>query len=105
VQLRRSRGNPPPDPGNRIVIPTGAYPDFLLRAASDDHGCGSPQREPYALPQRHHSQQEFRGSVVEEPAVSPFPTLKSDLSHSSPLVIPTEVEGSAVRFAALSNPS
>jgi hypothetical protein len=27
---------------NRIVIPTGAYPDFLLRAASDDHVCGSP---------------------------------------------------------------
>jgi hypothetical protein len=25
-----------------LVIPTGAYPDFLLRAASDDHACGSP---------------------------------------------------------------
>jgi hypothetical protein len=25
-----------------LVIPTGAYPDFLLRAASDDHVCGSP---------------------------------------------------------------
>jgi hypothetical protein len=28
-------------PCYRIVIPTGAYPDFLLRAASDDHVCGS----------------------------------------------------------------
>jgi hypothetical protein len=28
-------------PCNRIVIPTGAYPDFLLRAASDVHVCGS----------------------------------------------------------------
>jgi hypothetical protein len=45
----------------RIVIPTGAYPDFLLRAASSDHVCGSPQREPNALLQRHHSQQEIRG--------------------------------------------
>jgi hypothetical protein len=24
-----------------LVIPTGAYPDFLLRAASDVHVCGS----------------------------------------------------------------
>jgi hypothetical protein len=29
------------DPCNRIVIPTGAYPDFLPRAASNDHVCGS----------------------------------------------------------------
>jgi hypothetical protein len=27
---------------HRIVIPTVAYPDFLPRAASDDHVCGSP---------------------------------------------------------------
>jgi len=27
---------------NRIVIPTGADPDFLLRTAGNDHGCGSP---------------------------------------------------------------
>jgi hypothetical protein len=27
---------------DRIVIPTGAYPDFLLRAASDVHVYGSP---------------------------------------------------------------
>jgi hypothetical protein len=26
----------------RIVIPTEAYPDFLLRAARHVHGCGSP---------------------------------------------------------------
>jgi hypothetical protein len=25
-----------------LVIPTGADPDFLLRAASSDHVCGSP---------------------------------------------------------------
>jgi hypothetical protein len=24
---------------NRIVIPTGAYPDFLLHDAGNDHGC------------------------------------------------------------------
>jgi len=61
-----------------LVIPTEADPDFLLRAASSDHVCGSPQREPYDLHQRHYSPQEIRGS---------------------------EVEGSAVRPAALSNPS
>ena len=27
---------------HKTVIPTGAYPNFLLRAASDDHACGSP---------------------------------------------------------------
>src|ERR1700761_297097 len=27
-----------------LVIPTGAYPDFLPRRASNDHGRGSPQR-------------------------------------------------------------
>ena len=59
-------------PRNRIVIPTGAYPDFLLRAASDVHLCGSPYREPHADPQRHGSPQEIRGSAVEGPAVS-FP--------------------------------
>jgi hypothetical protein len=53
-----------------LVIPTGAYPDFLLRAASDVYVCGSPQREPYADPQRHGSPQEIRGSAVEGPAVS-----------------------------------
>jgi hypothetical protein len=26
----------------RIVIPTGAYPDFLLRGTCQDHGCGFP---------------------------------------------------------------
>ena len=42
---------------------------------------------------------------MEEPAVSPPPTHNSNLSHLSPLVIPTVVEGSAVRPAAFSNPS
>jgi hypothetical protein len=28
-------------PSNRIVIPTGPYPDILLRIASDDRVCGS----------------------------------------------------------------
>jgi hypothetical protein len=31
-----------------LVIPTKAYPDFLLRDASNHHVCGSAQREPYA---------------------------------------------------------
>jgi hypothetical protein len=53
----------------RIVIPTGAYPDFLLRNASNGHVCGSPQREPHGVHQRHGSRQEIRGSVVEGPAV------------------------------------
>ena len=29
-------------PCNKLVIPTGAYPDFLLRAASNEQMCGSP---------------------------------------------------------------
>jgi len=29
-------------PSLPLVIPTEAYPDFLLRAASNDHVCGSP---------------------------------------------------------------
>ena len=32
-------------PGSTVlpfVISTGAYPDFLLHTASDDHLCGSP---------------------------------------------------------------
>jgi hypothetical protein len=58
---------------NRIVIPTGADPDFLLRTASKDHMCGSPRREPHAVDQRRCSRQEIRGSAVEGPAVS-FPT-------------------------------
>jgi hypothetical protein len=27
---------------HKTVIPTEAYPDFLPRRASNDHGCGSP---------------------------------------------------------------
>jgi hypothetical protein len=40
---------------NNFVISTGAYPDFLPRRASKDNGCGSPQREPHALHQRHYT--------------------------------------------------
>jgi hypothetical protein len=29
-------------PRYRIVIPTGAYPDFLLRGIREDLVCGSP---------------------------------------------------------------
>jgi hypothetical protein len=60
-----------------LVIPTGANPDFLLRAASDEYVCGSPQREPHGVHQRHGSQQEIRGSAVEGSAVCPaaFPNL------------------------------
>src|SRR6202522_918599 len=57
-----------------LVIPTGAYPDFLLRAASDVHVCGSPQREPHTDHQSHGSPQEIRGSAVERSAVSPSHT-------------------------------
>src|ERR1700761_7387906 len=46
-----------------------ADPDFLLRAASDGHVCGSPQREPHGVYQRHDSPQEIRGSEVEGSAV------------------------------------
>src|ERR1700721_4688381 len=46
-----------------------AYPDFLLRVASDVHVCGSPQREPHADHQRHGSPQEIRGSGVEKSAL------------------------------------
>jgi hypothetical protein len=56
-------------------------------------------REPHPDHQSHESPQEIRGSVVEGPAVSRHPTLSSDLSHSSPLVIPAGaklVEGPAV---------
>jgi hypothetical protein len=52
-----------------LVIPTVADPDFLLRTASNDHVCGSPQREPHAIHQRDGSRQEIRGSAVEGPAV------------------------------------
>jgi hypothetical protein len=43
--------------GPPLVIPTGAYPDFLTRAAS------------HVDPQRHGSPQEIRGSAVEGLAV------------------------------------
>jgi hypothetical protein len=52
-----------------------AYPDFLLRVASDVHVCASPEREPHADHQRHGSPQEIRGSVVERSAVSAVPSL------------------------------
>ena len=38
-------------------------------AASDDHVCGSPYREPHADRQRHGSRQEIRGTAVERSAV------------------------------------
>ncbi len=44
-----------------LVIPTEAYPNFLPHRASNDHGCGSPEREPPALHQRHGTQQEILG--------------------------------------------
>jgi hypothetical protein len=61
-----------------LVIPTGAYPDFLLRAVSDVHVCGSSQREPHADHQGHKTPQEIRGSAVEGSAVRP-----ADLSNPS----------------------
>src|SRR5580658_5926100 len=54
-----------------FVISTGAYPDFLLRAASDVHVCGSPQ--------------EIRGSAVERSAVSPSHTRCRGPQPHSPL--------------------
>jgi hypothetical protein len=39
-----------------------AHPDFLLRAASDDHLCGSPQREPQPDHQSHGSRQRIYAS-------------------------------------------
>jgi hypothetical protein len=64
---------------------TGAHPDFLLRAAGDGHVCGSPQREPHALPQHHHSQQEIRASAVERSAVSSCGAhTHAEAAHPSP---------------------
>jgi hypothetical protein len=42
-------------PGKPLPSPCHPDPDFLLRAASDDHVCGSPQREPQADQQDHGS--------------------------------------------------
>jgi hypothetical protein len=69
-----------------------AYPDFLLRVASDVHVCGSPQREPHADHQRHGSPQEIRASVVEKSAVCPpglrttYPYREFILSRNSALL-------------------
>src|ERR1700735_3823816 len=68
-----------------FVISTGAYPDFLLRAASDVHVCGSPQREPHTDHQSHGSPQEIRGSAVERSAVSPSHTRCCGPQPHSPL--------------------
>jgi hypothetical protein len=54
-----------------FVISTEAYPDFLLRSASDVHGCGFRQRKPHDVNQRNGSPQEIRGSAVQRSAVSP----------------------------------
>jgi hypothetical protein len=40
-----------------------AYPDFLPRSTGRDHVCASGK--PHEIGQRHQSQQEIRGSVVE----------------------------------------
>jgi hypothetical protein len=70
-----------------LVIPTEAYPDFLLRDASNGHVCGSPQREPHGVHQRHGSRQEIRGSVVEGSAVRPSalsnPSWETDPANST----------------------
>ena len=55
---------------NRIVIPTGADPDFLHRGTTSSHVCGFPYRKPHEACQRHQAQQEIRGRAVEGPAVS-----------------------------------
>ena len=56
-----------------------------FRTASHDHVCGSPQREPHAIHQRHGSRQEIRGSAVEGPAVC-SPTQSLDFVRANPLV-------------------
>jgi hypothetical protein len=66
VMKKRLRGR------HKIVISTGAHPDFLPRAASNDHACGSPKRETQEPYQRHKTRQEIRASVVERSAVK-FP--------------------------------
>src|ERR1700761_5888799 len=63
-----------------------AYSDFLLRAASDNHGCGTPKREPYARPQRHDSQREPHAPSPKNKSpclqgLLPTPNLLSHVPH------------------------
>jgi hypothetical protein len=54
---------------NNFVIPTGAYPNFLLRDTRNDNVCGFFSRKPHEVYQRRQPRQEFWGSVVQGPAV------------------------------------
>jgi hypothetical protein len=54
----------------RIVISTGAYPDFLPRCTGNDRVCGFQYGKPHEVHQRHQYQQEIRGSAVERSAGS-----------------------------------
>jgi hypothetical protein len=57
------------DPRNRIVIPTGADQDFLLRAASGVYVCGFLQENRMTLINATDLDRKSGGSVVEGPAV------------------------------------
>ena len=62
---------------NKIVIPTGAYPDFLPRSTHQQPRIRISAEKAHEL--RHpQSQQKIRGSVVEGPAVS-FPRQEASL--------------------------
>jgi hypothetical protein len=50
---------------HRIVISTGAYPDFLSRCAGQDRVCAFLLRKAHDVCQRHQHPQEIRGSAVE----------------------------------------
>jgi hypothetical protein len=54
---------------NRIVIPTGAYPDFLPRSTGQAACAPFCKGKAHEVHQRHKLPQEIRGSVVEGPAV------------------------------------
>jgi hypothetical protein len=55
---------------NRIVISTGAYPDFLPRSTGNDRACAFLYGKAHDVCQRHQPLQEIRGSAVEKSAVS-----------------------------------
>src|ERR1700761_7227655 len=54
---------------HKLVISTGANPDFLPRCTRQCHACTFPQRKVHELYQRHQPLQEIRGSAVERSAV------------------------------------
>jgi hypothetical protein len=58
-----------PQPSNRIVIPTEAYPDFLLRCTGQSSGAPFCKGKAHEVHRRHQAPQEIRGSEVEGPAV------------------------------------